>query len=80
MEITSMIEFSLSIDLGKRGRIIQRAPDHRSLTVDRAFVARALIDLGAELHAVNKERAGAIKDETGAEIGSWEFALSNSSD
>jgi hypothetical protein len=66
-----MIEFWLSIDLGKKERV---TPDTKSIPVDRAFVARSLIALAAKIEAEASPR-GPIHDDTGAEVGSWQFSL-----
>ena len=66
-----MLEFSLSIDLGKRERI---TPETESLPVDRAFVARCLIALAAKLQTGTDPR-GVICDDTGFEVGNWGFSL-----
>jgi hypothetical protein len=68
-----MIEFSLSIDLGKKERIDRNAD--RGCPVDRAFVARALVALAAEFQAGSRDPRGPICDEIGLEVGSWQFSL-----
>jgi hypothetical protein len=66
-----VIEFSISIDLGKRERI---TPETESMPVDRDFVARSLVALAAKLQAGTDPR-GVIRDDTGLEVGSWRFSL-----
>jgi hypothetical protein len=68
-----MIEFPLSIDLGRKERIDRNAD--RGCPVDRAFVAQSLIALAAEFQAGSRDPRGHIRDETGLEVGSWKFAL-----
>jgi hypothetical protein len=46
-----MIEFSLSIDLGKKERI---TPTTQGMPVDRAFIARALTTAAAEILAEHR--------------------------
>jgi hypothetical protein len=67
-----MIEFSLSIDLGKKQEFL--SPPDGGMPVDRAFVAQSLIAVAAKIQA-DKDRHGAISDDTGLEVGSWKFAL-----
>jgi hypothetical protein len=66
-----MIEFSLSIDLGKKERV---KPGDQSMPIDRDFVSRSLIALATELQARNSGH-GAILDDTGANVGGWKFSL-----
>jgi hypothetical protein len=72
LETIAMIEFSLSIDLGKKERVVARSAE--SMPVDRAFVARALIDLAAKIQA-GKDPRGIITDDTGLDVGNWKFKL-----
>jgi hypothetical protein len=68
-----MIEFSLSIDLGKKER---NNPDADVRTpVDREFIARVLQSVAAEILSDDKPVRAAIVDETGYQVGSWKLGL-----
>ena len=66
-----MMEFSLSIDLGKKERV---KPTDRSMPVDRAFVAQSLIALAAKI-PTGKDSRGTILDEADHEVGGWQFSI-----
>jgi hypothetical protein len=72
MGTIAMIEFSFSIDLGKKEGV---GPSTESMPVDRGFVAQSLAALAAAFQAGNKDPRGTILDQTGLEVGSWKFAL-----
>ena len=64
-----MLEFSMSIDLGKKARV---KPGEQSMPVDRDFISRSLIALAADL---GKRHHGDILDDEGVVVGSWRFSL-----
>jgi hypothetical protein len=66
-----MLEFSLTIDLGKKERVDEHT---LSMPVDRDFVARALTGAADEILA-GKNSPGIILDEEGIEVGDWRFSL-----
>jgi hypothetical protein len=73
---TTMIEFSLSIDLGKKEGVDSST---LSMPVDRDFIVEALLAVAAGLKA-RTDGHGAIRDEKGTEVGSWKFGLLSYSD
>jgi hypothetical protein len=68
---TTMIEFSLSIDMGKAAGVTRNT---QSMSVDRTFIAKSLTDLAAKIQA-GRDPRGTILDEKGTEVGSWKFAV-----
>jgi hypothetical protein len=68
-----MIEFTLSIDLGKKERIDLSAGSI-SMPVDRAFVSQSLIALATKIQA-GRDPRGVICDDAGLDVGNWKFSL-----